>query len=84
MANMQSQIGRESVKTIPMKILVIEDDREAAGYLAKAFEESGHNAHVAGDGETGFALAETGNYDIAIPLNATPRSLGRYVPELAA
>ena len=42
----------------PMKILVIEDDREAADYLQKAFTEAGHTAHVAGDGETGFALAD--------------------------
>ena len=41
-----------------MKILVIEDDREAADYLQKAFTEAGHTAHVAGDGETGFALAD--------------------------
>ncbi|TIT04058.1 MAG: DNA-binding response regulator, partial [Mesorhizobium sp.] len=32
-----------------MKILVIEDDREAADYLQKAFSEAGHTAHVAGD-----------------------------------
>ncbi|MEZ5782070.1 MAG: integrase [Rhizobiaceae bacterium] len=31
-----------------------------------------------------FPEGRFGNYDIAIPLNATPRSLGRYVPELAA
>ena len=49
-----------------MKILVIEDDREASRYLEKALAEVGHSADVAGDGETGFALAETGNYDIMI------------------
>ena len=32
-----------------MKILVIEDDREAADYLKKALAEAGHNAHVAFD-----------------------------------
>ena len=41
----------------PMKILLIEDDREAADYLVKAFDEAGHTTHVAADGETGFALA---------------------------
>jgi DNA-binding response OmpR family regulator len=30
-----------------MKILVIEDDREAADYLQKAFAEAGHTAHLA-------------------------------------
>ena len=50
----------------PMKILVIEDDREAAEYLQKAFHEAGHTAHVAGDGETGFALADSGSYDVMV------------------
>ncbi len=59
-----------------MKILVIEDDREAADYLAKAFDESGHTAHVAGDGDTGFALAETGNYDILVVDRMLPRRDG--------
>ncbi|MCB1382624.1 MAG: response regulator transcription factor [Notoacmeibacter sp.] len=59
-----------------MKILVIEDDREAADYLAKAFEESGHTAHVAGDGETGFALAESGSYDILVVDRMLPRRDG--------
>ncbi|TIX38397.1 MAG: response regulator transcription factor, partial [Mesorhizobium sp.] len=49
-----------------MKILVIEDDREAADYLQKAFTEAGHTAHVAGDGETGFALADSGDYDVMV------------------
>ena len=34
-----------------MRILIIEDDREAARYLEKAFAEAGHVADVAGDGE---------------------------------
>ena len=49
-----------------MKILVIEDDREAAEYLEKALTEAGHTAHVAGDGETGFNLADSGDYDALI------------------
>lgn len=31
-----------------------------------------------------FPEGRLGNYDVAIPLNATPRSLGRYMPELTA
>ena len=74
--NFPSRIDATSDKNTGMKILVIEDDREAADYLAKAFEESGHNAHVAGDGETGFALAETGNYDILVVDRMLPRRDG--------
>src|SRR5690606_12226522 len=32
-----------------VKILLIEDDRQAAAYLEKAFAEAGHVAHVAAD-----------------------------------
>jgi two-component system, OmpR family, response regulator len=59
-----------------MKILVIEDDREAADYLQKALAEAGHTAHVAGDGETGFALADTGDYDVMIVDRMLPRRDG--------
>ncbi|WP_170125030.1 response regulator transcription factor [Pseudaminobacter salicylatoxidans] len=59
-----------------MKILVIEDDREAAEYLEKALEEAGHTAHVAGDGETGFALAESSDYDVMIIDRMLPRRDG--------
>jgi two-component system OmpR family response regulator len=59
-----------------MKILVIEDDREAADYLQKALAEAGHTAHVAGDGETGFALADTGDYDVMIVDRMMPRRDG--------
>jgi len=59
-----------------MKILVIEDDREAAEYLEKALVEAGHTAHVAGDGETGFALAESSDYDVMIIDRMLPRRDG--------
>lgn len=59
-----------------MKILVIEDDREAADYLEKAFTEAGHTAHVAGDGETGFALADSGDYDVMVVDRMLPRRDG--------
>ncbi|WP_019220527.1 response regulator transcription factor [Bartonella senegalensis] len=49
-----------------MKILVIEDDHETGRYLEKAFGEAGHSVDVAYDGETGYALAETGNYDVMV------------------
>lgn len=49
-----------------MKILVIEDDRETGHYLEKAFLEVGHSVDVAYDGDTGYALAETENYDVMV------------------
>jgi len=59
-----------------MKILVIEDDREAARYLEKALTESGHAVDVAGDGETGYTLGETGKYDVLIVDRMLPRRDG--------
>jgi two-component system OmpR family response regulator len=47
-----------------MRLLIIEDDRESADYLVKAFREVGYIADLAGDGEEGLALAEGGDYDV--------------------
>ncbi|WP_039760342.1 response regulator transcription factor [Bartonella queenslandensis] len=49
-----------------MKILVIEDDHETGRYLEKAFLEVGHSVDVAYDGDTGYALATTENYDVMV------------------
>ncbi|WP_019223723.1 response regulator transcription factor [Bartonella rattaustraliani] len=49
-----------------MKILVIEDDHETGRYLEKAFLEVGHSVDVAYDGDTGYSLAETENYDVMV------------------
>jgi len=59
-----------------MKILVIEDDREAADYLEKAFGEAGHVAHIARDGDAGFTLAAGGDYDVLVVDRMLPRRDG--------
>lgn len=64
-----------------MKILVIEDDREAAAYLQKAFAEAGHTVHVATDGDTGFARAESGDYDVLVVDRMLPKRNGISVIE---
>ena len=46
-----------------MRLLIIEDDRESADYLVKAFREVGHIADHASDGEEGLAMAENGDYN---------------------
>jgi len=56
-----------------MRVLVIEDDRETAHFLQKSLKESGHSADVAGDGETGLAMAEEGIYDVLIVDRMLPR-----------
>jgi len=49
-----------------MHILVIEDDREAAGWLVKGLKEEGHVAHLATDGQEGLQMARDGDYDVLI------------------
>src|SRR2546423_11296879 len=58
---------------IAMRLLIIEDDRDAADYLAKAFREVGHVADLAGDGEEGLALALDGQYDVLIVDRMLPK-----------
>jgi two-component system, OmpR family, response regulator len=56
-----------------MRLLIIEDDRDAADYLAKAFREVGHVAELAGDGEDGLAQALDGKYDVLIVDRMLPK-----------
>jgi two-component system OmpR family response regulator len=51
---------------VPMRILIIEDDPEAAAYLMKAFREAGHLPDHAADGLEGYAMARDGGYDALI------------------
>src|SRR5271166_1579386 len=59
-----------------MRLLIIEDDRESADYLVKAFREVGHIADLAGDGEEGLAMAEGGDYDVLVVDRMLPRRDG--------
>ena len=43
-----------------MKLLVVEDDREAAAFLVKGLKESGHTVDHAADGREGLVLPVTG------------------------
>ncbi|MCZ4271132.1 response regulator transcription factor [Maritalea porphyrae] len=64
-----------------MKILLIEDDREAANYLIQALDEAGHVTHHAADGETGYAMASSMDYDILIVDRMLPRRDGLSIIE---
>jgi len=46
-----------------MKILVVEDDADAATFLVKGLRQAGHSVDHALDGNTGKNMAETGAYD---------------------
>lgn len=49
-----------------MRILIVEDDRQAAGYLAKGLKEQGYVVDLAADGKQGLHLAMTENYDVLV------------------
>jgi two-component system, OmpR family, response regulator len=49
-----------------MKLLVVEDDRETAAYLAKGLGESGYAVDHVGDGREGLFLATSSGYDAII------------------
>jgi two-component system, OmpR family, response regulator len=49
-----------------MKLLVIEDDREAAAYLVKGLTESGYVVDHAAEGREGLFLASSGQYDALV------------------
>ncbi len=49
-----------------MRILIIEDEKDVAEYIAKGLRESGHSPDVAHDGKEGLLLATTNDYPIII------------------
>ncbi|WP_394763531.1 response regulator [Phenylobacterium sp.] len=57
-----------------MKLLIVEDDKEAAGYLKRALSEAGHAVDYAAAGRDGLMLAVGETYDVII--------LDRMLPEI--
>jgi len=64
-----------------MKVLIIEDDPQAAAYLKKALGEAGHTADVAHDGDDGYAMAAAGSYDTLIVDRMLPKRDGLSIIE---
>jgi two-component system, OmpR family, response regulator len=56
-----------------MRLLIVEDDRDAAEYLIKAFREVGHVADHASEGEEGLALALEGQYEVLVVDRMLPK-----------
>lgn len=63
--------GREN-----MRVLVIEDDVEAAAYLVKGLKESGHTVDHAADGDDGLTLAMSAPYDVLVVDRMLPKRDG--------
>jgi two-component system, OmpR family, response regulator len=70
-AELTSAAGRRT--ELPMRILVIEDDRDAATWLVKGLRESGHVVDLANDGEQGLNLALEGVHDVLIVDRMLPK-----------
>jgi two-component system OmpR family response regulator len=64
-----------------MRILLIEDDKEAAAYLMKALREAGHTPDHASDGESGAAMATEGIYDVLVVDRMLPKRDGLSIVE---
>ena len=65
--------NKDQDSEVAMRLLIIEDDRDAADYLVKAFREVGHVAELASDGEEGLAHALDGQYDVLIVDRMLPK-----------
>jgi two-component system OmpR family response regulator len=57
-----------------MKLLIVEDDKEAGAYLKRALSEVGHTVDAAAGGRSGLMLAAGETYDVII--------LDRMLPEI--
>jgi two-component system, OmpR family, response regulator len=49
-----------------MRVLIIEDDLDAAEYLAKGLRESGHRVELAADGREGLLRAAAESFDVLV------------------
>ena len=59
-----------------MRILLIEDDAQAAGYLLKGLHECGHQVVLACNGDDGLHLALTEQFDVIVADRMLPRRDG--------
>lgn len=49
-----------------MRILIIEDDKKTAAFVAKGLNEAGFKADIAHDGDTGLEMARNQHYDLFV------------------
>ena len=68
-----------------MRILVIEDEKKTAAFLAKGMGEAGFAVDLARDGERGLELARTTKFDLLIVDIMLPtKTVGRWSRNCAA
>lgn len=59
-----------------VRVLVVEDDVEAAAYIVKGLRESGHVVDHAADGDDGLNLAMSGQFDVLVIDRMLPKQDG--------
>ncbi|MEL6364659.1 MAG: response regulator, partial [Pseudomonadota bacterium] len=59
-----------------MRVLLIEDDAQAAAYIARGLREAGHVVDHAPDGGVGEEMATAGSYDAFIIDRMLPKQDG--------
>ncbi|HEY3695572.1 response regulator transcription factor [Phenylobacterium sp.] len=59
-----------------MRILIVEDDLEAADAMERGLSEGGHQCRRAADGEAGLAAARDGGFDVMIVDRMMPKMDG--------
>lgn len=68
--------GSENVETVHARILIADDDRDAATTLASLLQLMGHETHTANDGNAALSVAESVRPDVAILDLRMPRMDG--------
>ena len=59
-----------------MRILIVEDDTEAAEAMARGLSEAGHECTTAADGEEGLTSARAGEFDVMVVDRMMPKMNG--------
>ncbi len=59
--------ARRTIPTVPMRVLIVEDDSLMAATLKRGLEEEHHTVTAAADGDAGLALAQTYDFDVGCP-----------------
>jgi two-component system, OmpR family, response regulator len=75
-ADRDNSVELAALDRIAMRLLIVEDDRDASDYIARAFREVGHIADQAPDGEEGLVLATDRQYDVLIVDRMLPKKDG--------
>lgn len=64
-----------------MRILIIEDDVDAAAAMAKGLQDAGHETQHAEDGQAGLTAARDGQFDVLVVDRMMPKLNGVQVVE---